>query len=301
MGKWLNKFINGDPKKKDFTKEDLPDNRFDQYFDIIKIRFTGLLTVNLLYVMFLVPLLLFALWIFVFGLPQLQVINPDASDAELFEQLIEWVNSFLLLAIPLYTISGPAKAGMYYVLRNWSWGEHAQAGKDFWMEFKRSWKYGLLYNFITGVVVYAAFFWLLNGLYAENTMTDVVKFILVGVVSLLVFLFLLMDTFVYPLMVTYKLNFRQLIKNAFLLGVSQLPKAFCCILATAACLFIIALLPEITVVVALVIGVALLELGKMLVANSVFDKYNKYLTDDKAPTRRGLSPKKDKLGRVIKD
>ena len=48
MGKWFNKLINGNPDKKDFSKADLPDNRFDQFFDVIKIRFTGLLTVNLL-------------------------------------------------------------------------------------------------------------------------------------------------------------------------------------------------------------------------------------------------------------
>ena len=58
MSKWFEKFKKDKTNKKDFTKEDLPDNRFDQFFDVIKTRFTGLVTLNLLYAIFILPMLL---------------------------------------------------------------------------------------------------------------------------------------------------------------------------------------------------------------------------------------------------
>ena len=54
-------------------------------------------------------------------------------------------------------------------------------------------------------------------------------------------------------------------------------------------------------VVVLVIGFALVALAQMLLANHAFDKFNNQLTGGTAPVRRGLAPKRDKLGRVIKD
>lgn len=301
MGKWFNKLINGNPDKKDFSKADLPDNRFDQFFDVIKIRFTGLLTVNLLYLLFLLPILLFAVWVFIIGLPEMSEIL-QWSDEDKFQQFISWLNTFLLICIPLYTVTGPAKAGMFYVIRNWSWGEHAQAGRDFWTEFKRSWKTSALYNCLSAALVYACFFWTFNAMYAPGDgMPEPLKYVIMSVVTIVAVVFLLTDVYVFPLMVTYKLNFRQLLKNALLIALAQIPQAVLFVLSVAVCLVLAALLWQISLVVVLVIGFALVALAQMLLANHAFDKFNNQLTGGTAPVRRGLAPKRDKLGRVIKD
>ena len=39
MGKWYNKIFVGNPDKEDFTSKDLPDDRIEQFFDVIKLRF----------------------------------------------------------------------------------------------------------------------------------------------------------------------------------------------------------------------------------------------------------------------
>lgn len=300
--KWFEKFKKDKTNKKDFTKEDLPDNRFDQFFDVIKTRFTGLVTLNLLYAIFILPMLLLFLWIFIFALPEYESKFPST---EPLHMLVSFLNDFLLICIPLNTIAGPATAGAHYVLRNWSWGEHARAGSDFWMEFKRSWKTSALYNALSSVLIYACFFWLCNAFGMTNNggipLPEYVRFILAGIVSIVMILYLLMDVYVYPLMVTFKLNFKQLLKNALLLALARIPQTIGYLLGCALFVVLVCLLWQITTFALLIMGFVLVILAKMLVANSAFDKFNQQLTGGKMPTRRGLSPKKDKLGRVIKD
>lgn len=131
-------------------------------------------------------------------------------------------------------------------------------------------------------------------------MPTAVRYILAAVVAILLIVYLMMDLYVYPLMVTYKLSFRQLLKNALLIALAQVPQAVACILCVGAAVILTALLWQVMAVVALLIGFVLVALAKMLLANSAFDRFNKQLTGGTAPVRRGLAPKKDKLGRVIK-
>ena len=54
------------------------------------------------------------------------------SDQEHMEEFFAYLNSFLMICVPLYTIAGPARAGMYYVLRNWSWESMPRRGISGW-------------------------------------------------------------------------------------------------------------------------------------------------------------------------
>jgi len=302
MFKWFERFKKDKHDKKDFTLADLPDNRFDQFFDVIKTRFTGLLTLNLLYLMFVLPMLLIFLWIFIIALPEWEVAYPTKDP---LENLITYLNGFLLICIPLNAIAGPATAGAHYVLRNWSWGEHARAGADFWMEFKRSWKTSAVYNALSSMLIYACFFWICNAMGMPNSvgnaLPEYVRFIIAGVVGIVLVLYLLTDVYVYPLMVTFKLNFKQLLKNALLLALARIPQTIGYLLGCALFIVLVCLLWQVTTFALVIIGFVLVFLAKMLLANSAFDKFNHQLTGGKMPTRRGLAPKKDKLGRVIKD
>ncbi len=130
-------------------------------FRCSKAALTGLITVNLLYVIFLLPLIIFSLFSY------FAVVQKTAMDGSIEPNLLKSAfNTYLLMFIPLYAIAGPAKAGVHYVLRNWSWGEQASPVKDFFKEFKRSWKKGLVVNLLVGVLIYAIWFWFHN--FVEN-------------------------------------------------------------------------------------------------------------------------------------
>ena len=147
MSKWFKKFVNGNPDKEDFTSKDLPKTRFDQFIDVIKLRFGGLATVNLLVFLFAIPVMA---WLMYNWIMYSQVETMDSSITE-----TQVIATFLLGAIPLYTITGPAMERMYYCIRNCIWNRRATVGEDFWKEFKRSWKQALLFNFVDAALLYA--------------------------------------------------------------------------------------------------------------------------------------------------
>lgn len=83
MGKFFDRMVNGDPNKKNFTRRDLPKNRLELFADVVKTRLLGLMTVNLLYVMFLVPIIIIFLWTY-FGVQQRLPVLENGLD--LFKQ-----------------------------------------------------------------------------------------------------------------------------------------------------------------------------------------------------------------------
>ena len=62
MGKWYNKIFVGNPDKEDFTSKDLPGDRIEQFFDVIKLRFLEMVKGNLVYALFSLPLVIWTLF-----------------------------------------------------------------------------------------------------------------------------------------------------------------------------------------------------------------------------------------------
>ena len=155
-GKWYNKIFIGNPDKKDFTVRDLPKTRVDQYFDVVKLRFSGMVLGNVLYMLFALPLILFSLyyWFSVASLAQ------DEAIQQVFTGQENLLLSYLLICVPLYAITGPAKAGLYYCLRNWVWNERATIREHFWKEFRRSFWKALLLNLFSAMLLFAGVWWI---------------------------------------------------------------------------------------------------------------------------------------------
>ncbi len=115
---------------------------------------------------------------------------------------------YILFCIPIVTI-GPATAGMVKVLRNWSRREHAFVWGDFWETFKLNFKtaviVGLLSTVIWAILVFDFFFFWANA--------PVIYTCIVGITALV---WLFMNYYLYTMLVTFRLNLRQLFKNAFI-------------------------------------------------------------------------------------
>ena len=145
--------------------------------------------------------------------------------------LLSYFNTYLLMFIPLYAIAGPAKAGVHYVIRNWSWGEQASPVKDFFKEFKRSWKKGLVVNLLVGVLIYAIWFWFHN--FVENEQSGLRYVFMIGI-SLIAFLYFLTSIYIYPIMVTYDLPLSKILKNSAIFGLMLVPRNILVLLCMAA-------------------------------------------------------------------
>lgn len=293
FGKFMNNYYYGKSGKGDYRKEDLPRNRMQLFWEMLRVRLSGLFRLNLMTVIAWVPLMVIVAQYIsnVYGLMGL-VAQVDADRAaatpeqlELFAQSAELFYSFtfmsLLYAIPAIALTGPFQAGMAYVTRNWARDEHAFAWSDFKDAFKENWKQALGVSTITGIL---PLLMLVSYRFYGSMSGDNVLFIIPQMLALTVGgLWMLALAFLYPMMVSYKVNFRTLVKNSLLLAVGRLPQ----LLAVR----LIMLLPAIIVVLLLLftpyglygmmalaayyllIGNGLARFVYASFANAVFDKF----------------------------
>lgn len=288
MANWFDKWMMGNPNKPDFTVEDLPQTRMELFFDVIKIRFLKLISVNLLYMLFLLPLILAGLFTGFSVYSQVEAEKLDNIQA-IAELLLKTVDVMLLIGIPLYMLAAPAKAGMHYVIRNWAWGEDATIRHEFWKEFKRSWKQAVTLHFITGLGIYAVFWWIRLLITPQNIENFPWMPYAAALIGFLLVLYLLSSMHHFPQLVTYNLTVRQIIKNSFIYMILQLPRTFVALVGYVAIFALCAWLPAIFVVLLLTMGIAFITLAKTIFSGFIFDKY---VNKDPEKMRRGMAPLK---------
>ncbi|MBE7093035.1 MAG: DUF624 domain-containing protein [Clostridiales bacterium] len=285
MGKWYDKIFIGNPNKDDYSSKDLPKTRIEQFFDVIKLRFGGMVTANLMLSLFAIPLfmwLTFSLFLLSGG--------ETADNLTGIEQVIKYSSDpsvwmmIMIINIPLYAIMGPAQAGLYYCLRNWSWNERATVGEHFWKEFKRSWKQAIGLNLFNATLFYAGFWWLLL-CYMNMETYPVLKWVSVTIIVVLI-LYYMSTIYQFPQLVTYDLKVIQILKNSCIYLIVQFPRTLLAVVAygllLAACIW----LKEILLVVAMSLGISFVALANMILSNFMFDKY----VNAPENCRKGMAP-----------
>ena len=251
FGRFMNNYYYGKSGKGDFRKEDLPSTRKQLFFDTLRTRLSALFRINLLYMIVFLPTMLLLMLNFtsmlstMCNLLRLQEndyaayvekiqenggevrvseeqftelknaeLNPvDLVDSTLFKVLI-WL-------IPCIASTGPFTSGLSYITRNWARDEHAFIWSDFKDAIKENWKQGLVLSAITSVLpllVYVG--WKFYGQMAANNPIMFVPQVLVILVALI---WSISITYMHPLVVTYELKMRDVIRNGLLLAVARLP------------------------------------------------------------------------------
>lgn len=281
MGKWYNKIFVGNPDKEDFTAKDLPKTRMEQYFDVIKLRFGGMVTANVIFALFAIPLLLWMMYFwFMFTNADIQTALQNVSDPNV------WM-IFLIGNVFFYTIMGPATAGLYYCLRNWIWNERATVGEHFWKEFKRSWKRSIALNLFNSALSYAGFWWLLL-CYMNMETYPALKWVSITIAVILV-LYYMSSIYQYPQLVTYDLKVIQIIKNSFIYLIVQFPRTLIATIVYGASLFLCFKLGQLLLAVAMSLGVSFMALANMILSDWMFDKY----VNKPENRRKGMAPLKE--------
>ena len=262
FGKLMNRFYYGKSGQGDFTKEDLPQTRWQLFWEMLKVRFGARCRLNLMYAIAWLPAII------IIGRGLLMAYSAMASMADIqsqmaagelaeaagAEQLAQFTGVFgalamqtLVLLVPAIAITGPFTAGLAYVTRNWSRDEHAFIFSDFMDAVKANWKQGLLTSVITGVL------WLCA----------------------------LLD--MYPQMVTYRLRYGQLVRNSLIMTISRLPQTvglkLLSILPAVVCLLVAYYTPYAQYAMMvygayyILIGFALSRFVGASYSNAVFDRY----------------------------
>lgn len=220
FGKFMNNYYYGKSGKGDYKKEDLPTNRWQLFWEMLRVRFSGLVRLNLMYVVAWLPTMI-VLMMGVLSIFTGLVDENGEIVANAAELLMSLINSTLLLLIPCITITGVVTPGVAYVTRNWSRDEHAFIWSDFKDAIKENWKQSLLVSFLTSlmpIVVYMC--WDFYGqLAAENALMTVPQ-VLVLMIGLI---WSISVTYMHPLIVSYKLKFSGVMRNSLLLAIARLP------------------------------------------------------------------------------
>lgn len=231
FGKLMNNFYYGKSGKGDFRKEDLPRNRWQLFWEMLRIRFSALIRLNLMYMVVWLPamiVLMMGAMSLVTGLSSM--VDPEAAEAgsaladmSISDLISGMSTTTLLLLVPCIAITGPFTAGVAFVTRNWARDEHAFIWSDFKDAVKENWKQGLAVSAITGFAPLLAYVcWNFYGQMAQQTPFMIVPQMLVMMIMIV---WALAVTYMYPLMVSYKLRFRDLIRNAVLLSIARLPQS----------------------------------------------------------------------------
>lgn len=220
FGKFMNNYYYGKSGKGDYTKGDLPTNRWQLFWEMLRTRLSGLCRLNLMYMIIWLPTMI----VLMMGVTSI-FSSLMTEEGELVENASALLQSIiqgtLLLLVPCIGITGVATPGVAYVTRNWSRDEHAFIWSDFKDAVKANWKQGLPISLITGFLPIAVYVgWTFYGDMSQSSTLMALPQVLVLMVGIM---WALAVTYMHPLIVSYKLRFRDVIRNAFIIAVARLP------------------------------------------------------------------------------
>lgn len=236
FGKMMNRYYYGKSGQGDYNKDNLPQNRMQLFWEMLRIRFSGLMRLNLTYMLAWLPAMFViarGLMLWYSGMVNLSDLQAQldagtitaeafAENYALFGDAVKAIlMQTLLFLIPCIAITGPFTAGLCYVTRNWARDEHAFAWADYKDALKENWKQSLLTSAITGFVpllvyVCATFY---GSMAAQSPLYIVpqVLSIMLGAV------WMMMQLYTYPQIVTYTLTYKNVLKNSLLMAIGRLP------------------------------------------------------------------------------
>lgn len=282
FGKMMNSYYYGKSGKGDYNKDDLPQNRWQLFWEMLRIRLSGIVRLNLLYVLIWIPTIAVILINFFNWLGLFSAFVEETITAQQFSDGSYSVFFYaLLMLIPCIAITGPFTAGVSYVTRNWARDEHSFIWSDFKDAVKENWKQALGISVITSVIPFVLFIcWRFYGQMAATNVLFIVPQILTVIIALVWCLGLV---FFYPVLISYKLNFGGVLRNGILLAIARLPQTVGIRLATllplAIGIAVMFLFGQVQwVILALIVYYALFgycftRFVNASFTNAVFDKY----------------------------
>lgn len=122
-----------------------------------------------------------------------------------------------------FALIGPFTAGYTYVIRNYAKQEPTFLISDFFEQSKKNLKQGLIVSCASTLVSYllAQAFVYYNYFFVANNLPTGIFYTLFAVVLIL---YIVTMFYIYPIMVTFKMNIKVILKNAWIFAVLKLPQ-----------------------------------------------------------------------------
>ena len=248
---------------------------------VLSDQFFSFIPVNFLYIPFFIPALLLSVS---YGL---QVVSLFEAGNPM--EAVRTGNMWAFLMVPCLTFTGPAKAAMTLLMKQWSEERFPPIGKTLWKGVRENWKNAFAASFLYSLSIPVLWYNIVVLLTSGSSTFGIVLFVLL---CLALTLLLLSAIALFPSMVTYELSLKQHMKNALILTMLRLPQF---LLVLAASLFFVLLYilmvfirPEMRVALLIIpvlyyfmIGGAMQEFIFASFSNALFERYfgNNYAGD----------------------
>ena len=287
------RMLEGKERSEEYARSTLPTNRWQLFWDIFKGNFGKIVKVNLLTLLFFIPMLAILIVSFItktnqgllypFG-ANIGLGYPMAPQQQgMSEMLTLYSNILLYVGLVLTSfITAIGLAGGMYVVRNMVWTEGIFVANDFWRGIKLNYKnalqttlfFTIIFSLSSALIDIAEF----NIALGEISKFEKVWMRISQVLSnAFIFVSTLMTFWMVALGVNYTLKFPVLLKNAFLLSVGTFPQTIffgaCALVPYLLLLIGGSFFTLIDVVLCLLCGVAYTLLVWLDFAQWVFDKY----------------------------
>lgn len=288
---FLHRLIMGADNMPDFTPAKLPHTRWALWWDVVKSRFGALVKINLLLVLFIIPIAL----VMVFGYLQESLFGttipatgnfgigyPLVDNAQdLYDNMILSVNiNKYIFVLPLFGIVGVGLSGAFYTLRRLAWGEGISVGANFKEGIAVNWKNFLLASLLVSMSFFTMSFCFFGLDYFK--INQIIKSLL-QIIGVIQFVFVIMVYMYFCTQcVTYKLNFFELVKNSILFALALSPQnLFFIALAGLPILFLIIFQTVTPIVVICWAILVFFGISNMLLVWTIYNHYvyDKFIND----------------------
>ncbi len=195
------------------------------FLDILIRKFLPLMNINFLYLVFSLPYILFLFWFSPLNAGSVSAMSPQIAaafeafsprTAVLTDMILRFIFAVLILVL---WGSGPASAGIAYILRNYSRNEFAWVWADFIGTIRENLKQSFA---VLAIDIIALFlFSIMVSFYASMASGAMLVFMMIAIGFFFV-MFTLMHFYIYQFMVTYENTLKQIYKNALMFALIKL-------------------------------------------------------------------------------
>jgi uncharacterized membrane protein YesL len=219
--------------------DDPQDGPIVSFFRMYGTKFFSLCLFNLLFVLANIPAILLSCFIGGFLLPSispalsidkltdtLSIILKDSSSdpaaiASVADQLY-WLliilSSFVLTGM-LLIVFGPLQGALSYMYRNYARGNSSFYWQDFVKSFKDNWKQSLISSIISIIITLVL---MVNIVFYASVYTGSNGTTFAVIFSVLLFFFMCVQMYVYPMIVSLELSLLRIYKNALIFTIVRL-------------------------------------------------------------------------------
>lgn len=135
-----------------------------------------------------------------------------------------------------YFVIGPFHTGITFIIRNFATHKPVFFWSDFWEAVKANWKQSLIHSIISSLAFALLIF---SYYFYPQVLSGFGLYLIRAFIIVVGILFIVMNFYIYQMMITFDLKLTDIYKNSFILALSKVPSAFAIVLILALLLVVI--------------------------------------------------------------